>query len=197
MVDPTTERSAEWLTGYRTGSVMDTAYRRFAEVKERRPNRDDFTDLTWVNGYAKCLLDAKQGIATWPEQEQSPEPGEQPLFDALENFAQWCLGASPEAEGMVEHIIDNARGALAHAAELKAARVSSGWLPIEDAPVDGQEVLCMNEAGDVFLAMHYAGAWYDQNSGMRDPKRWAPIPARSTPTKSALPDAHNQTEGEK
>jgi len=40
-------------------------------------------------------------------------------FDPLENFAQWCLGASPEAEGMVEHIIRNARGALDHAAEIK------------------------------------------------------------------------------
>lgn len=44
------------------------------------------------------------------------EPAE---FDALENFAQWCLGASPEAEGMVQHIIDNARAALAHDAEIK------------------------------------------------------------------------------
>jgi hypothetical protein len=57
----TTDGSAEWLTGYRTGSVMDLACRRFAEVKERKPNCDDFTDLTWVNGYAKCLLDTKQG----------------------------------------------------------------------------------------------------------------------------------------
>lgn len=43
-------------------------------------------------------------------------------FDPLENFAQWCLGASPDDEGMVQHIIDNARGALAHAAEIKARK---------------------------------------------------------------------------
>jgi hypothetical protein len=49
---------------------------------------------------------------------QSPEPAAQ-QFDPLENFAQWCLGASLEAEGMVQHIIDNARGALEQASEIK------------------------------------------------------------------------------
>jgi hypothetical protein len=40
-------------------------------------------------------------------------------FDPLENFAQWCLGASPDADGMVEHIIKNARAALDHARDIQ------------------------------------------------------------------------------
>lgn len=51
----------------------------------------------------------------------------------------------------------------------------AAWQPIETAPAEW-EVLCMNAAGKVFLATYYAGAWYDQNSGMRDPKHWAPLP---------------------
>lgn len=69
---PPTEEEV-WLTGYRPGSVMDIACRRFCERFERKPDCTTFMDLHWVNGYAKCLLDCKMGIATPPEG-LPPEP---------------------------------------------------------------------------------------------------------------------------